>query len=205
MSEGEERAKLKTRAADRLNAVVWRLPVPRRVQVILSQLVYTNPPISRSRALAALQALERAEVRMVAIGGWGVDALVGRQLRPHADLDLLVGTGQLHTAVEVLEELGFDRWHSNDDPGAIGKLHVSTTEALRDGALRVVELHEADLGDLQTVAGSIAGQPIPCLPAEHQLQAQREMGRTWTRQRRLRQARNVAAVERALRRGCESA
>jgi lincosamide nucleotidyltransferase A/C/D/E len=205
VAAGEEQAKLRTRVADRINAVVWRLPLPRRAVVALSQLVYRNPPISLGRMLGVLRALDGAGVKMVLIGGWGIDALFGYQLRPHADLDLIVEQGQIGTALAALEGLGFKPWHANETPGTIGKLDVFTTVAFRDGALRVVELHESDLGGLQTAAGQIAGKPVLCLPAEVQLQAQEEMGRTWVPQRRLRKKRNVAAVEGALQRRCENA
>ena len=40
-------------------------------------------------------------------GGWGVDALAGRQTRPHADLDLAVEAGHLAGMLAVLGEAGF--------------------------------------------------------------------------------------------------
>ncbi|MGI3781472.1 MAG: nucleotidyltransferase domain-containing protein, partial [Janthinobacterium lividum] len=36
-------------------------------------------------------------------GGWGVDALVGRQTRPHRDLDLAVDGEDVPTAIAALE------------------------------------------------------------------------------------------------------
>ena len=40
-------------------------------------------------------------------GGWGVDALAGRQTRPHDDLDLVVEAGAAGSAVAALGALGF--------------------------------------------------------------------------------------------------
>jgi Aminoglycoside-2''-adenylyltransferase len=40
-------------------------------------------------------------------GGWGVDALVGDQTRPHADLDLAVDRDELERIQQNLERLGF--------------------------------------------------------------------------------------------------
>lgn len=40
-------------------------------------------------------------------GGWGVDALVGRQTRPHADADLVVDAPSLPGALDLLRGLGF--------------------------------------------------------------------------------------------------
>ncbi|BEP14960.1 hypothetical protein acdb102_32710 [Acidothermaceae bacterium B102] len=41
------------------------------------------------------------------VGGWGVDALLGRQSRPHRDLDLLVRAEQLDEVVGSLTALGY--------------------------------------------------------------------------------------------------
>ena len=40
-------------------------------------------------------------------GGWGVDALVGRQTRPHRDLDLLVEAAHLDDALTALGRLAY--------------------------------------------------------------------------------------------------
>src|SRR4051794_25027829 len=39
-------------------------------------------------------------------GGWGIDALAGRQTRPHDDLDLVVPIDRAHAIVEALTPLG---------------------------------------------------------------------------------------------------
>lgn len=160
--------------------------------------MYSNPPICSDRALEAVTALERAGVDTVLIGGWGIDALVGRQLRPHRDVDLLADEGQLEPAISALEKVGFGIWNHDPEPGPIGELPVACAVTLRDSALRVVELHAVDLRRVDSVAGEIGGCPVTCLSASHQLQAQREIGRTWTPQRRLNRQRNLAAVQKLL-------
>jgi lincosamide nucleotidyltransferase A/C/D/E len=40
-------------------------------------------------------------------GGWGVDALLGAQTRPHQDLDIVVGIADVPRLLEGLEALGF--------------------------------------------------------------------------------------------------
>jgi hypothetical protein len=195
---GEDRPKPRTWITDRANALVWRLPAPRRARVLLSQLVYRNPPISTDRVLEVLQTLERQSVRTVLIGGWGIDALVGRQLRPHRDVDVLVDEGQLELAAAVLGRIGFESWNADHEPGPIGELTIACAITLRDRALRVVELHAVDLGEVNPVGGTIGGRQVRCLSANHQLQAQRKIGRTWTPQRRLNQQRNLAAVQKLL-------
>src|SRR3954447_24766084 len=58
-------------------------------------------------ALAVLGALQDAGVRTWLIGGWAIDALVGRQRRPHDDLDLLIPETDVPPAGEALERLGY--------------------------------------------------------------------------------------------------
>ena len=57
--------------------------------------------------LAVTTALHRAGIAHWVAGGWGVDALVGRQTRPHRDLDLAVDADQLDQAVALLRPLGY--------------------------------------------------------------------------------------------------
>lgn len=178
--------------------MVWRLPAPRRGRVLLSQLVYRNPPILTDRVLEVLKTLERQSVETVLIGGWGIDALVGRQLRPHRDVDLLVDEGRLEMAAAKLEQIGFGLWNADPEPGPIGELTIARAITLRDRALRVVELHAVDLGEVNPVDGTVGGRQVKCLSADHQLQAQHKIGRTWTPQRRLNQQRNLAAVQKLL-------
>jgi lincosamide nucleotidyltransferase A/C/D/E len=181
--------------------MIWRLPVPRRLRVFLSQLAYRNPAIPPERVLETMMALELAEIEVVVIGGWGVDALIGRQLRPHADLDLIADRGELDRAAEVLRGLGYETWNHDHSPGPIGEVPISAARTFRDGALRVVELHGADLRQVDSVQGSIEGHPVACLSADSQLRAQYAMGKAWTPRRRSNQRRNIAAVLSALRTG----
>lgn len=160
--------------------------------------MYRNPPISTDRVLEAVEALEQGGVETVLIGGWGIDALVGKQLRPHRDVDLLADEGQLEPAIAALEQIGFELWNHDPEPGPIGKISVGCAITLRDRALRVVELHAVDLRAVDPVAGEIGGRRVRCLSAHHQLQAQHEIGRTWTPQRRLNRQRNLAAVQKML-------
>ncbi len=160
--------------------------------------MYRNPPISSDRVLEVLEALKRQGVETVLIGGWGIDALVGRELRPHRDVDVLADEGQLELAVSALKGIGFELWNHEPEPGPIGKLQVGCAMTLRDGALRVVELHAVDLLAVDPVEGEVGGRRVSCLSADHQLQAQHEIGRTWTPQRRLNRQRNLAAVQKLL-------
>ncbi|MFP5251525.1 MAG: nucleotidyltransferase domain-containing protein, partial [Actinomycetes bacterium] len=57
--------------------------------------------------------LERREVVYQCNGGWAVDALVGRETRPHRDLDVFLDERALADAVAALRERGYavvDDW-----------------------------------------------------------------------------------------------
>jgi hypothetical protein len=182
-----------TRSTDRANAVLWELPLPRRLKVWLSQIVFHNPPMPRTRVLEILEALDEAGLRTVMLGGWGVDALVGRELRKHSDLDLALEDAELDRAVETLSGLGYKRWNSDDEAAALGPLMPKRTVSCRDGALRVVDLHGAGLAALDVRAGLIGTREVFCISAGQQLESQ--VGRTWTLGRLRKRRGNLAALQ----------
>jgi lincosamide nucleotidyltransferase A/C/D/E len=55
-----------------------------------------------------LEALESAHVPVWVAGGWGVDLLVGRETRPHRDLDLLVDADGHDVCMATLAALGYE-------------------------------------------------------------------------------------------------
>lgn len=193
-----DRPSLWTRLAAAINAAIWRVPLPRRVASALSLIVYRNPAVSASWALLTVAALEPAGVEWALVGGWAADALVGKQLRTHRDVDLLIEERDLDRARAALAELGYKPWHSDPSPAAIGPVQISWAETLRDPAMRVVELHCTELDRLELSVGSVGGRAVPCLSPEDQLTAQlSKVGRTWTPAQRRRQRLNIEAIERA--------
>ena len=105
-------------------------------------------------------------------GGWGVDALLGRQTRPHGNLDIAIRTADGQALRERLAEQGF----TPVDPGARPWNFV---EGHPDG--RLVDFHLIDLdehgdgrlgphGDVYpslalTGRGTIDGRPVRCIEA----------------------------------------
>lgn len=57
--------------------------------------------------LDVLHELTRHDVQFWLDGGWGVDALAGRETRQHADLDMVVPLGEVTTIVSALTPLGY--------------------------------------------------------------------------------------------------
>ena len=105
-----------------------------------------------------LDALDDAGVQAWLAGGWGVDALLGEQTRPHLDLDLVFDADDdgERRALEALAELGFR---------VMGREPVRThwwseRIALSDDGGHVVDLHPVS-GEsfIATVRGRTASQP----------------------------------------------
>ncbi len=57
--------------------------------------------------IGVIDALDAAGVRVGITGGWGIDALLRRQTRPHRDLDLGLSAGSVDAAIDALAALGY--------------------------------------------------------------------------------------------------
>jgi hypothetical protein len=200
----QERADRWTRLTNRLNVVVWALPTPRRFKALLSRIVYQNPPMPIATVLIALAALEAGGVEAALMGGWGADALVGEQLRPHHDLDLIVNSDHLDKALVALSALGFVEWFRNLSPTRFGDLQMESAVVVRDPAMRVVDLHSMRFGRVgpALAEGTIGDRPVACMPAELQIQAN---AKSHARSRRVkrRYQENLEAATRALQKAKE--
>ncbi len=106
-------------------------------------------------------------------GGWAGDALVGRQTRPHRDVDLFVDADRVDELIGWLEQRGYAIL--TDDPPSrveltaergIVDVHPMTLDANGDGTQtgygNDVYLHRAD----QRGRGHIAGRPVVVANAE---------------------------------------
>jgi len=63
--------------------------------------------VEADQVIALLRVLTDRRLRAWVGGGWAVDAIVGRQSRPHRDLDLAIDADQLDLVLAVLADLGF--------------------------------------------------------------------------------------------------
>ncbi|WP_319461716.1 nucleotidyltransferase domain-containing protein [Micromonospora sp. RTP1Z1] len=116
-------------------------------------------------------------LRVWVAGGWAVDAVVGRQTRPHADLDLAIDADQQAELLALLGRLGFVT--------TVDWLPVRAELTAPDG--RKVDLHPVtfrpDGSGVQSgldgvsfgyaadgfATGLIEGRPVPCLSVAQQL------------------------------------
>ena len=120
--------------------------------------------------LRVLAALATAGITVGITGGWGVDALLGRQTRKHRDLDLGLGATEVEPAVEALGALGYSI-ASDERPArlelvsGVGKVDLhpivwdSAGQGMQTGSDGERFVYPA--GSLDH-AGSIAGQPVNC-------------------------------------------
>ncbi|MCX5254778.1 amino acid transporter [Streptomyces canus] len=132
-----------------------------------------------ANALAVIRALETQSVEVwLGDGGWGVDALLGEQTRPHKDVDLIVRVDQAEAAVQVLRGMGF----------AVAEGRLSSCFVLRDQEGRSVDVHPVvfdgegngdytmENGEVWVYeaawfggTGTLQGEPVRCLTAQGQV------------------------------------
>lgn len=131
-----------------------------------------------TEVLAVLRALEEVGCWVAIEGGWGVDALVGRQTRPHRDLDLDVDATQERASLVVLEKMGYaieTDWRPNRvelvAPGR-GRvdLHPLTFDAEGNGTQAGLNGERYLYPVSSFVTGQIDGCAVRCLSVEQQLE-----------------------------------
>jgi len=133
--------------------------------------------MSADEVHAVLNTLREAGCRAWVGGGWGVDALVGRQTRPHRDLDLAIDAAGESAALAALGQLGYaveTDWRPvRVEVAAPGRGWVDLHPVVFDvhGLGR-----QADLGGGSFaypagcfVSGWIGGRPVGCLSVAQQL------------------------------------
>ena len=105
-----------------------------------------------------LDALEARGLKVWVDGGWGVDALLGEETRPHDDVDLVVELLALPVVVEALAELGF----------VVAEDHAPVRVVLRTADGRQADLHPVTFDQEGTgwqVGAAVDGSDCP-YPAE---------------------------------------
>jgi lincosamide nucleotidyltransferase A/C/D/E len=133
-----------------------------------------------SDVLEILNLLEAHGIEVWLNGGWGVDALLGRQTRDHEDLDITVSAVDRGTLAAVMEAAGFTthrvdnefNWVVADPRGRMVDIHlVDFSQTITDAA--GTRLYGSlglpfEVGSLEG-HGSIAGKRVRCETAECQV------------------------------------
>lgn len=125
---------------------------------------------------AVLDALGTAGIPTWVAGGWGVDALAGRQTRAHRDLDLLVDAERLEDCLSILTARGYavetDWLPVRVEVGAAGRgwvdVHPVRLAADGSGVQAGLDGTRFDYPPDCFTTGNLAGREVPCLTAAHQ-------------------------------------
>jgi lincosamide nucleotidyltransferase A/C/D/E len=145
--------------------------------------------LSANDAAGLCRLLSGADIRFWVMGGWGIDALLRRETRPHKDLDILVLLDDLPVLWRVLTQQEFALAHvweeSRPLPSEAGDSPSAFVAADAHG--RMVDVHVVSVGPddkivqysdpawplpaLVTARGVIDGYAVPCVS----LAAQRAM------------------------------
>jgi lincosamide nucleotidyltransferase A/C/D/E len=72
--------------------------------------------VGEDDVLSVVHCLQERGLELRLDGGWGVDALFGRQTRKHGDLDLVVAQADVNPAEQALHSLGYGH-DASADPG----------------------------------------------------------------------------------------
>jgi lincosamide nucleotidyltransferase A/C/D/E len=143
--------------------------------------------MSADDVLAVLERLEHAGVDFWVEGGWGIDALLGEETRPHDDLDIVLPRDHWDAAVAALVDVGLSAdGDRSQQPASL---------VLRDDAL-TVDLHPIVFdargngwqphgprswalypADGFAGLGRIAGRTVRCLSPE--VQVRHHLGYAW--------------------------
>lgn len=142
--------------------------------------------MSGPRVRELYQLLAGEGVRCWIVGGWGIDALLGRQTREHKDIDLLLVRSEHMRAWQLLHSAGFSldyRWEENQDDASGGpeKTSLPTAYVLTDGEGAQVDIHvlrddrspmwitdrALEAGALDA-SGTIDGLRVACMSASMQ-------------------------------------
>jgi lincosamide nucleotidyltransferase A/C/D/E len=123
--------------------------------------------------LRVLDALYVNGVSPVIEGGWGVDALLGRQNRTHLDVDLVITETEREATLGVLNALGYDhivtlapgRSAVNQPDGRTVDLHVTDAKLIQKTSEGPFQYPARTLDG----RGLIVGRPVRCLTAEGQV------------------------------------
>ncbi len=130
--------------------------------------------MSAEDAVVILDGLEGAGLRAWVDGGWAIDAVAGRQTRPHDDLDLVARLEEIPAFERVLAALAYERVGgappcSFESVDALGR-QVDVHPIAEGGAYRLREggVWHYPLAGLQG-QGTIGGRQVHCLDVETQL------------------------------------
>ena len=126
--------------------------------------------------LVVLDVLRSVSCRFWLEGGWGVDALVGRQTRPHRDVDVDVDAAYEGEVLDRLADLGYSvetDWRPNRvEVVAPGRgrvdLHPLVIDARGDARQASLDGGWHEFRRSWFTTGALGGVTVPCVSAQAQ-------------------------------------
>ncbi|WP_114009163.1 nucleotidyltransferase domain-containing protein [Cohaesibacter intestini] len=132
-----------------------------------------------SDVIGLLHLVERHDITLWIDGGWGIDALLKRQTRPHGDLDIVLETRTLPRLIALLSEEGFQRLETPDSrdwnfvmgdlTGRRVDFHVITLDDRGNGLYGPVSGGQAYPASALEGKGQIGNHPVRCISAAYQV------------------------------------
>ena len=147
--------------------------------------------VNTKDAIKLYKHLQAHDISVWLTGGWGIDALLGEQTRPHKDLDVLMLLDDVYKLCQLLAEDGYrlkqiweeNRWTTDSD-----QIQIPTAFVLRNPNSRELDAHAIRLDgqgngvpvwedpddfifsnqDLTTI-GWIDGVAVKCITPEMQI------------------------------------
>ena len=130
-----------------------------------------HPEMTANDVIEIVELFNRNHIDLIIDGGWGVDALLGEQTRPHADLDIAVQHKDVAKIRALLEARGYkdvprdDTRECNfvlgDDRGRQIDIHSYTFDAAGNHIYGVPYPFDSLTG-----SGSVKGCPVKCISPE---------------------------------------
>jgi lincosamide nucleotidyltransferase A/C/D/E len=133
--------------------------------------------MSAEAAIAVVDALETRGVDVWLDGGWGVDALLGTQTRPHDDLDVIVAMHRVAALQKTLRQLGYSlvrggppmSFEMTDADGRQVDVHPVVFDEKGDGIYQMVDRQWLYPAAGFAGVGWILGRRVRCLTPEVQM------------------------------------
>ena len=136
--------------------------------------------MTASDAADLYRAFDDVGIRIWIDGGWAVDALLGRQTRPHSDLDIAVEQSNLARLRELLAARGYkdvprddtSAWNFvlGDDQGREVDVHAIVFDPDGNGLYGPAEKGAMYPAAALTGTGTINGHVVECISAESMVQ-----------------------------------
>jgi lincosamide nucleotidyltransferase A/C/D/E len=137
--------------------------------------IIKNNTMKESDVIDLLKTAEQLGIEVWIDGGGGVDALAGRQTRPHNDIDIFIEKKNATVFTEMLISTGYSE--------VVMEYTTADHTVWRDDCDRIIDLHLFEFGKSRTLyydnaeypsdilngTGTIGGMPVRCLTAEAQL------------------------------------